>query len=211
METDFWERCWQAEDRESLFQYLAGYQGLRLPEFDLFRQYGVETVCDAACGFGAYSLALLSNGFAVRGFDCSETALEIAAEGLNAFGYAPELKRADLLNTGYPDETFDGVLACSVLDHLTFSDAQRALTELCRITRQGGLLLLSFDAPETEDFSIPHEELADGSMRYTDGQRAGMIFLPYDEERIHRLSAGREILSTRTNRRGSRIVLLKKP
>ena len=211
MQLDFWECSWQNEDRESLFQYLAGYRGLVLPEFELFRQQGVKTVCDAACGFGAYTLALLSNGFEVRGFDISETALEIAAEGLRRFGFAPELKRASLLDTGYPDESFDGVLALSVLDHMRSSDAEQAVEGLFRITRSGGLVMLSFDTPEAEDYAAPHEVLPDGSMLYIGGSdRAGMIFRPCDGAAIQALTEGREVLSRRTNRKGNRIVVLKK-
>ena len=212
MQSDFWEASWQNEDRESLFQYLKGYYGLALPEFALFRQQGVKTVCDAACGFGAYTLALLSDGFAVKGFDVSETAVEITVEGLKAFGYAPELKRASVLDTGYPDEAFDAALAYSVLDHMTFSDAQSAVGELFRITRSGGLVMLSFDTAEAEDYAFPHQVLPDGSLRYTEGsRRAGMIFSPYDWERIRRLTEGREVLSRRTNQKGNQIIVLKKP
>ncbi len=212
IQPEFWETCWQNEDRESLFQYLASYRGLALPEFALFRQQGVKTVCDAACGFGAYTLALLSNGFAVKGFDISETAVEITAEGLKAFGYAPELKRASVLDTGYPDGAFDAALAYSVLDHMRFSDAQSAVEELFRIIRPGGLVMLSFDTAEAEDYAHPHEVLPDGSLRYTEGsKRAGMIFCPYDDALIRRLTEGREVLSRRTNQKGNQIIVLKKP
>ena len=212
MQSDFWERSWQNEDRKRLSQYLAGYRGLVLPEFELFRQQGVKTVCDAACGFGAYTLALLSNGFAVKGFDISESAVEITAAGLKTFGYEPELKQASILDTGYPAASFDAVLAYSVLDHLGFSDAERAVTELFRITRPGGLVMLSFDTAEAEDYELSHEVLPDGSLRYTAGsQRAGMVFLPYDWALIDRLTAGREALSRRTNQKGNQIVVLKKP
>lgn len=211
MQQNFWENCWRKEDRDSLRKYLSGYDGLALPEFALFRRHGVKTVCDAACGFGAYTLALLSNGFAVQGFDISETAVEITAAGLKTFGYEPELRQASILDTGYPAAAFDAALAYSVLDHLRFSDAERAVTELFRITRPGGLVMLSFDTAEAEDYTFPHEVLPDGSLRYTAGsQRAGMVFLPYDWALIDRLTAGREVLSRRTNQKGNQIIVLKK-
>ena len=54
-----------------------------------------------------------------------------------------------------------------------------ALAELYRITRNGGLVLVSFDTAEDSDFGMAHEVLPDGSLRYAEGTpRAGMIFHP---------------------------------
>lgn len=207
----FWEKCWQAEDQEQLFQYLKQYDRWAGPEIDVFRQAGIHTVCDAACGFGAYTLALASQGFAVRSFDISAKAVEIARNGLRRLGYDIEIKVADLLRTGYGDGAFDGAFAHSVMDHMTRADAEAALHELYRIVRPGGLILLSFDTAEEEDYTAPHDVLPDGSLRYTgDSHRSGMIFHPYDWEKIHELVKGREIVFESVNRKNEQIVILKK-
>ena len=207
----FWERCWQQENPEALHGYLRGYLNLRCEEIELFERAGIRTVCDAACGFGAYTLALASNGFAVRSFDVSPTAAALTREGLKRFGYDVEVRVADLLHTGYANEEFDGAFAHSVLDHMTRADAGAALTELCRIVRPGGLVLLSFDTAEEADYAAPHETLPDGSLLYTgEGKRSGMIFHPYDREAIRSLVAGYEIVMERVNRKGEQIVVVKR-
>ena len=206
----FWERCWKQEDAKELDSYLRGYLNCQSEEIDLFRRAGLQTVCDAACGFGAYTLALASNGFTVRSFDVSPTAAALTRAGLKRFGYEVEVRVADLLHTGYADGEFDGAFAHSVLDHMTRADAAAALRELCRIVRPGGLVLLSFDTAEEADLTAPHETLPDGSLLYTgEGKRGGMIFHPYDREAIHSLVAGYEIASERVNRKGEQIVVLK--
>ena len=206
----FWERCWKQEDTEALNGYLRGYLNCQSEEIDLFRRAGLQTVCDAACGFGAYTLALASNGFTVRSFDVSPTAAALTRAGLKRFGYEVEVRVADLLHTGYADGEFDGAFAHSVLDHMTRADAATALAELCRIVRPGGLVLLSFDTAEEDDYTAPHETLPDGSLLYTGaGKRGGMIFHPYDREAIHSLVSGYEIASERVNRKGEQIVVLK--
>ena len=212
MNTDnFWERCWQQENKEALSGYLRGYLDCRNEEIELFRRAGLHTVCDAACGFGAYTLALASNGFQVRSFDVSPTAVSLTREGLRIFGYEVEVKVANLLHTGYGDAEFDGAFVHSVLDHMTRADAGAATAELCRIVRPGGLVLLSFDTAEAEDFTAPHETLPDGSLLYTGtGKRGGMIFHSYDREAIRSLVAGYEIVAERVNRKGEQIVVIQK-
>ena len=70
----FWEKCWCKENIDALLPYLENYNNIKSDEIDLFQKENVKTVCDAACGFGAYTLALASNGFTVKAFDISENA-----------------------------------------------------------------------------------------------------------------------------------------
>ena len=123
---DFWENCWQSENPEAMYACLDSYYRWEDGIIDVFRAHRVEKVCDAACGYGAYSLAFASNGFQVTSFDISPSAAEITRRGLERYGIAA------------------GVVAGSVLDHMTVADAQKALSELYRITKPGGLILVSF-------------------------------------------------------------------
>ena len=207
----FWESCWKLEAPEELSAYLDRYYQFKDSIIDIFKEHHIETVCDAACGFGAYSLAFSSNGFQVRSFDISPTAVEITRRGLERYGISVDVKAASILSTGYEDSTFDGVIASSVLDHLTVADAEKALTELYRITRPGGLILVSFDTPEEADSEIEHEVLADGSLRYADNTpRAGMLFHPYSEAEISRFLSGKSVIYAHTNQKGEQIRILEK-
>ena len=175
------------------------------------KQAGLRHVCDAACGFGTYTLALASNGFSVESFDISETAVRLTRGNLKKLGYDVPVKVADITRTGYRDGCFDGVFAHSVLDHMTCADARAAMEELFRIVRSGGLVLLSFDTPEEADFSFEHELLPDGSLLYRGGsRRSGMIFHPYDADGIAKLLDGRKPVWEAVNGKGERIVILKK-
>ena len=178
---EYWERCWQEEDAEQLQQFLEGWTKHSSKEMEIFKEHGIKTVCDAACGFGAYTIAFASRGFQVSGFDISETAVEIAERGLQQYGFTGcNLKVASILDTGYEDASFDGVNAHAVLDHLTITDAKKALQELLRIVKKDGLVMISFDTAEEEDFTESHVFVEEGTMQYTKGDRAGMLFHPYD-------------------------------
>lgn len=209
---DFWERCWLEENPTELYACLEVYNGLHNTVIDLFKQNNIKTVCDAACGFGAYTLAFASNGFQVHSFDISKTAIAISKKGLEKYGLdSSNIKVASILDTGYNDEEFDGTIAHAVLDHLTVEDAQKALVELFRITKSGGLIMISFDSPEEDDFTTEHVVLEDGSFQYTENtSRSGMIFHPYDNKQIASFLHGRNIIFQETSRKNDQILILRK-
>lgn len=207
----YWEKCWKDDDETELYKYLDMYYGIETKEIEIFREYNIESICDAACGFGAYSLAFVSNGFNVYGFDISETAVEITKKGLTKYGInAANIKVASILDTGYADETFGGVIAHGVLDHLITEDTLKALNELYRITKANGLVLISFDTAEDDDFAEEHIILADGTMQYTAGSRKGMLFKPYNWDMIDELLKNYDIIYKADRAKREKIVILRK-
>ena len=207
MPEDFWEQSWK-RDRDMDFQsYAKPYYRLASPEIEFFRERHIRSVCDAGCGYGAYALALASNGFAVTAFDVSQTAVEITGRVLERYGLKlAGHKTASVLNTGYPDGSFDAVVCFSVLDHMTVPDGQRALRELIRVTRPGGLLLLAFDRPDEDDLKREHALLPDGSIQYA----TGMVFHPYDAPAAEKLLAGLPILRRGTGPKGELVFIVGK-
>ncbi len=55
------------------------------PIIEYLRERQAESVCDAGCGCGIYSLKLALNGFSVSGFDISPAAVELAKKLLTTF------------------------------------------------------------------------------------------------------------------------------
>ncbi|NLL90998.1 MAG: class I SAM-dependent methyltransferase [Ruminococcaceae bacterium] len=208
---EYWEKCWNEENSEELFNYLDGYFEMKSPEIDIFKENNIKNICDAASGFGAYSLALASNGFNVHSFDISETAVKMTINALKKYGMdAEKVMTASILDTGYEDESFDGVVAHAVLDHLTVSDSKKALIELFRITRKNGLIWISFDMVEEDDLKEPHVLLKDGTMKYTCGSRAGLLYHPYDWAGINTLLKDYRIVYKADKGERERSVILRK-
>ena len=206
----FWEKCWSKENIDALLPYLEKYNNSKSDEIDFFQKENIKTVCDAACGFGAYTLALASNGFTVKAFDISENAAEITHEGLKRLGYDIEVKAASILQTGYIDAEFDGIFAHSVLDHMTFEDAKKGFAELCRIVCPGGLILVSFDELDDDDLALEHENLQDGCICFIgDSAKSGMILHPYDDIWVKELLAGKEILYEAKNSKDEHVFVVR--
>lgn len=87
---------------------------------------------------------LVAMGMRVTGIDISPTVVAEAASrnaGLHALS-------ADVRSLPFPDASFDAVYSGSTLDHFDAAgDVQRALAELRRVLRPGGMLVITMDNP----------------------------------------------------------------
>jgi SAM-dependent methyltransferase len=100
----------------------------------------VGPVCDIGCGPGHVARYLHERGVQVCGIDLSPVMVE-RARGLTP---AVEFRQGDMLTLDAPDGTWAGIAAFYAIIHISRGDVTRALGELRRALRPGGLLLLTF-------------------------------------------------------------------
>ena len=104
-------------------------------------------VLDAGCGPGRFVAPLLARGMRLHLVDANKDALHRAlAHGLEAGasknaldGHVADIDSLEAIE----DETFDAVLSIEVICYR--GDPARALAELTRVTRSGGLVMLSVE------------------------------------------------------------------
>ena len=103
-----------------------------------FKQEDLKRVLDLGCGTGRHTAYLLKEGFQVYGCDSSAAALEIAKR------ISPEVKFEKCVMTSLPyeDGSFDGIICNNVIQHGKIADIKRAISEIHRILRKGGILFL---------------------------------------------------------------------
>ncbi|WP_330180946.1 class I SAM-dependent methyltransferase [Nocardia sp. NBC_01503] len=100
-------------------------------------------ILDAGCGSGPLFAELRDRGATVTGIDASAGMLELARGRL---GTEADLRIADLADPlPFPDNTFDDVAASLVLHYLR--DWKPTLTEVRRVLRPGGRLIVSVEHP----------------------------------------------------------------
>ena len=140
-------------------------------------------VCDMGCGPGHIARYLRAHGVAVCGIDLSAEMLQQA----RALNPDIEFRQGNMLSLEIEDETFAGMTAFYSLIHIPREEVIKALTELKRVLRSGGLLLLSF---HIGDETMHVEELWGEKVAFD------VAFFQPDEMRNYLLSAGFEIEET---------------
>jgi SAM-dependent methyltransferase len=121
------------------------HAGLQKCEQEMIRCYlpPQGRLLDAGCGTGRASLALEKMGYSVTGADLS---LAMLAAGRSRVAQN-KLSAANLLLLPFADHSFDGVfMFFGALQHIPGRKQRRqAMTEMSRITRPGGQLILGLD------------------------------------------------------------------
>lgn len=100
-------------------------------------------VLDCGIGTGALSLALNGNVAApvrIEGVDLSAAMLQQARLNLDRAGVNTRLHLRDVKDLPFEDDTFDAVIGAHMLEH--FDDPFAGLSEMVRVLKPGGLLLI---------------------------------------------------------------------
>ncbi len=106
---------------------------------DLLRPQKGETILDAGCGTGIFTLDILSSGSNVTGLDISFPMLVQAGKKLKGFPFRMVL--ADMLHLPFPQSVFEKVVSITALEFVL--DAKSAVKELFRVTRRGGTIVVA--------------------------------------------------------------------
>jgi ubiquinone/menaquinone biosynthesis C-methylase UbiE len=104
---------------------------------DLLKPCRGDTILDAGCGTGVFTVDLMSPGSRVIGLDISMPMLGLARE--KSRGYSFQAVLGDMLNLPFPDGSFDKVVSVTALEFI--KDGKRAVGELFRVTRSGGCVV----------------------------------------------------------------------
>ena len=120
-----------------------------------------SAVLDVACGRGTSSFVIANElpGTQVTAVDLLP---ENIAGARTLYGNAPNLTydQGDALHLEYPDASFDRVLCLEAAFH--FPDRNRFLSELARVVRPGGrVLIVDFMATAADDSPVWHSQEAD--------------------------------------------------
>jgi len=121
------------------------------------------TVLEIGCGGGGFAAWMAAMGArSVSGEDFSDTAIETACNPHTAANLAFRL--GDIQRIEHPDDTFDVVVSCETLEHLPAP--YKAVTELARVLRPGGLLVLS--TPNYPNITGAHRVFREATGRHWD-------------------------------------------
>ncbi len=102
-------------------------------------------ILEVGCGAGLTSVELARRGFAVDAIDTVPEMLDLTRHHAREANLAEKIRveKGDVYDLGFPDGTFDLVIAMGVIPWLHLPQA--AIREMARVTRAGGALLFTAD------------------------------------------------------------------
>lgn len=107
-------------------------------------------VVDAGAGWGQLSVTIAKGGHQVTAIDSAESRLKRFEDQARELGIVQ--LQGSIEQTALPDQAADCVICSEVLEHLP--EPARAVAEFTRITRPGGLLIVT--VPNAEVLQPPH-------------------------------------------------------
>lgn len=101
-----------------------------------------KTILDVGCGTGGFAIAASFRGCRVYAIDPDKEALKIAKEKTKLLKLEVNFEKEEAENLPYKKNFFDFVYSYTVLEHV--QNVQKALKEIVRVTKRGGLIYINF-------------------------------------------------------------------
>ena len=103
-----------------------------------------DRILDLGCGWGRITCALAKGGYNVVGLDLSDNLITYARRYATELGLKVQYNLGSMMKIPYADEVFDKIICMwGVFNHLlTPTDQDKALNEMYRILKPGGLAFI---------------------------------------------------------------------
>ena len=114
--------------------------------------YKDKRVADFGCsyGWGIRDTILPHTNKKIVGFEINKDAITVAVEELSDLDF----EVLDLLNTGYPDKSFDIITCIEVIEHIDTEEIDLTLNEMYRLLPKGGQVYLT--TPDKRHHNFPN-------------------------------------------------------
>lgn len=116
-----------------------------------------STLLDLGCGVGRHACYLASRGFAVHAVDASPSGLNFAAAETARHGFRIAFREGLMTDLPYDEGTFDYVLSFNVIYHGDGSVVARAISEIHRVLKPGGLFQGTMLSKRNANFGVGTE------------------------------------------------------
>lgn len=161
-----------------------------LPEVIHFAEWlkvmELNRVLDLGCGSGRHMVYLLGQEFDAWGLDNAPAGLRLAQDWLNQEDYSTPLVLADVYDPlPFPDGFFDAILTTRVIHHAFRDRVLGAVSEMQRVLKKGGAVLLI--VPATEKRTDKTELVAPQTYVPVEGREKGIPHYLFTADELRNL------------------------
>jgi len=153
----------------------------------------VKRVLDLGCGTGRHTVYLAKQGFETHGIDISETGLKKTRNKLKKEKLDVSLIKCDMKALPYIPNCFHAVISLYTIYHNTKQGVRKAIEETHQALTKTGLILLNFHSKRSSKHG-KGTKIEENTFIQEDGPEKGVIHHFVDENEIHQLLKGFEIL-----------------
>jgi len=109
-------------------------------------------VLDLGCGAGRHQVYLAKQGFETHGTDISKTGLNLTKQRVKKQKLEAYLVKCDMKELPYITSCFDAVVCLHTIYHQKLREMQKTISEIQRILRKKGFLLVNFLSKRTYSY-----------------------------------------------------------
>lgn len=179
---------------EDVVRFCARHIRTRIGPVEYIERRKCERILDLGCGNGRHVVYFARQGFEVSGIDISSEALALCAEWLQIERLVADLRCASVDKLPYSSDEFDAIVSFGVLDHVTMQVGLRAMNEIVRVLKRGGLLHLNLRSPDSYDFG-KGQEIEPGTYVLAEGHERGLPQHFWTEPEMQTILSGFTILN----------------
>ncbi len=151
-----------------------------------------RTILDYGFGSGSNMIHLINKGYELSGVEVSKSAITKLEERLKRIGQKAQLQLSTDGKLPFEDNKFDVVIAWLVLCYNDWDSFQKAMDEINRVLKPGGVFLGTMAA--FGDYSHTHSvPLGDGVFRSTVAGQAGTTVIIVEEDELPECFPDREL------------------
>ncbi len=149
MKSKTWEAAWRERHSHELWSVPDTEVAALL---ETLRGEGVEKVLDLGFGLGRHVILFAREGFDTHGIEPTSSGFAYCEEWLEAEGLHADIRTGEMTELPYGDGFFDFVLSWNVIYHGTLSRLRKALEEIRRVARKGGLVYLTMNSTRNKHY-----------------------------------------------------------
>ncbi|GKX67014.1 class I SAM-dependent methyltransferase [Inconstantimicrobium mannanitabidum] len=128
-----------------------------------------KIVLDCGAGGNCPPLALFSDfGYKTYGIEMSESQIEKAEEFSKEHGIELNIRKGDIRNLPFQDESISFVYSYNTIFHMTKEDITKAVNEIKRVLKPGGICFVNFLTLEDGDYGVG-EKVGEGEYLQDEG------------------------------------------